>query len=257
MKPELKTCFFIQTNEICWRASPFSLRNIMSLSRFKLYNQSRVKKLSKIYKEHIRYFESIIKLTYPDQSDSISARMRIEFDAMAKDMMFALDSKNPMDRRIPVCGMFLSLIRVLDSQGEGYEKIRSTCMDVAIVFVTPKNALHKKLKFLQGRLVKSWLFRLIIPQFKKRVKDKAHPDGFAVDIITNPAETFGLGYGFNIMECGICKLFNKHRSGQYAKILCEVDHLTSSLAGLDLIRTSTIANGASKCDFRFKQKATA
>jgi hypothetical protein len=89
------------------------------------------------------------------------------------------------------------------------------------------------------------------------VKNKAHPDGFAVDIITDPKETFGLGYGFDIIECGICKLFTKHRAGNYTKILCEVDHLTSSLAGLDLIRTGTIANGATKCDFRFKQKIKA
>lgn len=182
--------------------------------------------------------------------------MQVEFDTLANDMMFALNSKNPMDRRIPVCGMFLAFIKSLDNQSESYEKIRSVCLEVAMVFVTPKNALQKKLKSLQGRLVKSWLFRLIIPQFKKRVKDRAHPEGFAVNIITNLEETFGLGYGIDIMECGICKLFNKHRSGQYAKILCEVDHLTSSLAGLDLIRTGTIANGASKCDFRFKQKAS-
>ena len=72
-------------------------------------------------------------------------------------------------------------------------------------------------------------------------------------IIRGKDETYGLGYGIDIVECGICKLFQKHNYQQYASILCEVDEITSSLAGLQLIRTGTIASGASKCDFRFKK----
>ena len=78
-------------------------------------------------------------------------------------------------------------------------------------------------------------------------------DGFIANIITDKEETFGLGYGIDILECGICKLFNKHNFGKYAAILCEVDKLTSGIAGLTLIRSGTIANGAEKCDFRFKR----
>ncbi|MEK6783219.1 MAG: L-2-amino-thiazoline-4-carboxylic acid hydrolase [Bacteroidota bacterium] len=211
-------------------------------------------KLSKIFHKHVRYFKPVLEKHYPIQSNSILAKMKKEFDALDNDLHFAIHSKNPMDRRIPLCGLFLSLVKVLDIQGEGYEKIRSTCLEVAMEFVTPKNSFQKKIKSLQGRLAKSWLFRLIVRQLKKRVKNKAYPDGFAVDIITRPEDTFGLGYGFDILECGICKLFNKHHFGHYTKILCEVDYLTSNLAGLELIRTGTIANGAKKCDFRFKQK---
>ncbi|MDB5014511.1 MAG: hypothetical protein JWQ25_2713, partial [Daejeonella sp.] len=52
---------------------------------------------------------------------------------------------------------------------------------------------------------------------------------------------------------GICKLFNKHNYQKYSAILCEVDEITSALAGLELIRKGTIARGATKCDFRFKK----
>ncbi|MBL7784508.1 MAG: L-2-amino-thiazoline-4-carboxylic acid hydrolase, partial [Chitinophagales bacterium] len=44
----------------------------------------------------------------------------------------------------------------------------------------------------------------------------------------------------------MCKLFQKHDYSKYASILCEVDEITSGLAGLQLIRTGTIANGAKK-----------
>lgn len=84
----------------------------------------------------------------------------------------------------------------------------------------------------------------------------AHRDGFKIKIITDKKETFGLGYGIDILECGICKLYNKHGQHKFTSLLCEVDHITSSLAGLTLKRNGTIALGASKCDFRFEKKAS-
>ena len=82
----------------------------------------------------------------------------------------------------------------------------------------------------------------------------SNPDGFIANIIPDKQETLGLGYGVDILECGICKLFKKHNYQSYAAILCEVDALTSDLAGLKLVRKGTIALGAPKCDFRWTKK---
>ena len=57
----------------------------------------------------------------------------------------------------------------------------------------------------------------------------AHPDGFSADIITDKSVTFGLGYGVDITECGICKLFEKHHYKQYRNILCDVDYITTPI----------------------------
>ena len=89
--------------------------------------------------------------------------------------------------------------------------------------------------------------------FHNKVVTKGNEAGFRAGIITDKKETYNFGYGFDIYECGICKLFQKHNAGKYASILCEVDKVTSNLAGLELIRNSTIAYGAEKCDFRFKK----
>lgn len=37
-------------------------------------------------------------------------------------------------------------------------------------------------------------------------------------------------------------------------LLCEVDHLTSELAGLELRRSGTLAAGAPRCDFRYYRR---
>jgi hypothetical protein len=90
----------------------------------------------------------------------------------------------------------------------------------------------------------------------KKINAKGHPEGFLAKVITDKNETYGLGYGIDILECGICKLFVKNSAQKYTSILCEVDRITSTLAGLDLVRSGTLAGGAEKCDFRFKLKPT-
>ena len=111
-----------------------------------------------------------------------------------------------------------------------------------------------KLRFLKKLPPKLINFKIAKPALRmlaKKVGTKGHPDGFVANMIFDKQETYGLGYGVDIHECGICKLFNKHGYNKYAPILCEVDEVTSNLAGLKLIRSGTIANGASKCDFRY------
>jgi hypothetical protein len=110
------------------------------------------------------------------------------------------------------------------------------------------------MKRLPSKLVNTWLANGVIPMLNKKFSQRDNPEGFVAKIITDKQETFGIGYGFDILECGICKLYKKHQYEKFASILCEFDEMTSALAGLKLVRTGTIANGAMKCDFRFKKE---
>ena len=165
----------------------------------------------KTFQRHGHFFNTILQKNYPNEASTMLAEMKLEFDALSEDVAFAAASKNIMDRRIGVAGMFLALIKTLDKRKQGYEKIRAICLEIAVDYVKPKNALHRKLKSLQGKLITTWLFKIIIRQLDKRIKTAGHPDGFVATIITDKNETFGLGYGIDIHECGICKLFKKHQ----------------------------------------------
>src|SRR5687767_3823045 len=127
------------------------------------------------------------------------------------------------------------------------------CLEITYDYVTPKNALQRFLRRLPPKLIGLKITKPFIKLLHNKFIIKGNPDGFRAGIVTDKIQTYDLGYGIDIFECGICKLFQKHDAGKYASILCEVDKLTSSLAGLELIRNSTIAYGAEKCDFRFKR----
>ena len=201
-----------------------------------------------------KYFVAGIKKNFPCQSNTIVTRADLHYKIISADTSFAAKSSNPIDKRLDFSAYFLALIKTLDEQGEKFETTRKICLEIVTEYVKPKNKLQQFLKKLPVKLINTRLATFFFKAFNKRVSKNSNPDGFIANIITDKKETLGLGYGVDILECGICKLFKNHNYQKYSSILCEVDHITSDLAGLKLIRNGTIALGAKKCDFRWERK---
>lgn len=204
-------------------------------------------------KEYKKYFKQGIIHHYPDHHPSILDLVEKNYSQISSDTRFSFTSKNPIDRRLDFSAYFLGLIVTLDQMQEPYEKIKNLCLEIVTEYVKPKNNWQAFLKKLPPKIISFRLSKYLIRAFNKRVSRNENPDGFIANIITDKNQTYGFGYGADIIECGICKLFSKHGYERYASILCEVDKVTSSLAGLELIRSGTIALGATKCDFRFRR----
>ena len=201
-----------------------------------------------------KHFVAGVTKNFPAIRDKIIDSVDTHYRIISADTAFAASSKNPIDKRLDFCAYFLALIKTLDERGESFETTRKICLEIVTEYVKPKNKFQQLLKKLPPKLVNSWLSTYLLKKFHKRVSTNSNPGGFIANIITDKKETLGLGYGVDILECGICKLFNKHNYQKYSSILCEVDALTSDLAGLKLVRSATIALGAKKCDFRWERK---
>jgi len=200
-----------------------------------------------------KYFITGIKKNFPGSSDSIIAKADFHYKIISADTSFAASSANPIDKRLDFSSFFLALIKTLDEQGLDFEATKEICLEIVIEYVRPKNKFRQALKKMPAKLANTWLATVFLKKFNKRVSKNSNPGGFIANIITDKQETLGLGYGVDIIECGICKLFKKHNYQKYSSILCEVDAITAELAGLKLIRNGTIALGAKKCDFRWKR----
>lgn len=133
------------------------------------------------------------------------------------------------------------------------EEIRSVALEIANDFVQPRNNLHAWWKKARVRLLSQPYMHWFLDRFDAKVAKKGHPEGFVATLIQRKKNDNEFVFGFDILECGICKLFTKFNQSKYTSILCEVDYLTSELAGLKLTRKGTIASGAKKCDFRFEK----
>lgn len=198
------------------------------------------------------HFRKELARRFPSNDALLWTEIEARYGGIAPDVAFARTSSNPVDRRLEFCAGFLATALVLEARGEGLESIRETCLAITHEYVRPRNRWSAWLKRLPSNLMGTPIAKLAARWFQSRAGTKGHADGFLVQIVTDPAQTHGLGYGIDILECGVLKLFQKHGAARYVPILCEVDELTSSLAGLELIRGGTIAGGAPRCDFRFR-----
>lgn len=201
-----------------------------------------------------KYFRKIVIQKFPELYNSILRDTENRYVQIAQDTNFSKNSANPLDRRLDLMAYFLATIQALQEKRFDFQMIQTVCTEIALEYVRPKNRLQKWFKKLPPKLIGMPLSRLFLKRMHKKISQKWHEDGFRAELIMDKKETYGLGYGIDILECGICKLFDKHNAQEYTPILCEVDKITSNLAGLELIRKGTIANGADKCDFRFKKK---
>src|SRR5687768_10423606 len=172
-----------------------------------------------------KYFIANINKQFPHSSNDIIGKVDVNYKLISADTAFAASSENPIDKRLDFCAYFLALIKTLDEQRESFETIRKICLEIVTEYVKPKNKLQQVLKKLPAKLINTRLATFFLREFNKRVSKNSNPAGFIANIITDKQATLGLGYGIDILECGICKLFKKHDYQRYSSILCEVDAL--------------------------------
>jgi len=176
-------------------------------------------------KSYRQYFVRAIRDRYPENADSLIFETDNHYKTTRIDTFFSKASGNPIDKRLDFSSYFLALIKTLDQRGESFETIRKICLEIVIEYVRPRNKFQQLLKQVPAKLTNTWLASIVIAYLIKKIKKRSHPDGFVVNIITDNRETFGLGYGFDILECGICKLFKKHNYGKYSSILAKLTRL--------------------------------
>jgi hypothetical protein len=77
------------------------------------------------------------------------------------------------------------------------------------------------------------------------------PDDFVYDFVEPGPDNFE--FGINYRGCGYCKSAARHGDKELRPNLCGLDFDAYATRGIRLVRTQTVAGGASHCDFRFSR----
>jgi hypothetical protein len=85
----------------------------------------------------------------------------------------------------------------------------------------------------------------------ERSQRRFYPDDWIYRAVKGDGKTFD--YGVDYTQCGICQFFWRHDAGELLPYLCQLDYATVEAMGLQLTRTTTLAEGGAKCDFRLKR----
>lgn len=86
---------------------------------------------------------------------------------------------------------------------------------------------------------------------------RENPGDFVYEYVkagkTEDGESFE--FGLNYHECGFCKLCASEGDEDLLPAICAMDKEVYAVRGVELFRSTTIASGGSRCDFRFRQRA--
>ena len=145
------------------------------------------------------------------------------------------------------CSWFLALYRVLQPRGLSDDEIGDLVYRVAEEWVTSS---PRWIGRVQGLFVKTPLLRFVFGRISRHSQQRKYPGDFVVYFVPGDGRNFDFGLDFT--GCAIHKFFQAEQAGHFAKYMCRIDYLTTSFKGIELIRTGTIANGADKCDFRYR-----
>ncbi|NKQ37692.1 MAG: L-2-amino-thiazoline-4-carboxylic acid hydrolase [Chloroflexi bacterium] len=211
------------------------------------------KQKARLLKQHhkmMRIGRKILQETYGDNFvETVIRETDAEFEKLIPDIPYIGGKSNSLTETMEQMTTLLALYRVLTRHGQSVEKIGALVHKMGQAWVDQFPMLARR---LIGRFyMSSWNRKRIAEQAKVSQK-RRHADDFVREVVVGDGRTFD--WGINYLECGVVKFFRQQGAEAIAPYMCEIDNLLFPAIGIKLVRTGTIANGQTHCDFRFKRK---
>ena len=93
--------------------------------------------------------------------------------------------------------------------------------------------------------------RAALAAWAEQTQKRRYPGDWVATFVPGNGAAFDLGYDYT--ECGALKYFRDNGAEDVAPYFCINDFLSSKAMGTGLFRKGTLASGADRCDFRYKQ----
>jgi len=228
----------------------------MGSKRVDSYYTSRKRLLVVEFDLAARVARKVVAAHYGDRfTDAIAVEARQEYESLTPQLPYIGGRENPLTQIMVAAGMFLALYKPLKAHGKAVEEIGALVYEAVerAYDLFPRHSewpryllrLHGRLSFTKHSLRKA---RVMALESQKR----RHAGDWVYSFVEGDGEEFD--YGLDFEECGMCKFFQAQGAAEFAPYMCRLDFIASDRLGWGLVRTGTIAEGAEKCDFRYRVK---
>lgn len=172
---------------------------------------------------------------------------RDEFKRLAPEIPLK-GMKPPFSLFLQATAIYLSLYRTLQKKGFSAAQTGRLAYDLSAI------TLDKFPAWLGGMFGAVIFQPRYIEKSRYRAgksRGQARPGHYVADFVEGGGDIFD--YGVDYLVCGGCEFLKAQGAFELAKYICPVDILYSQKWGWGLVRTTTLAEGSPRCDFRFKQ----
>lgn len=185
---------------------------------------------------------------------AIRKESRQEFEALIPQLPYIGGRKNRHTRSVIGTSYGLALYRAMTAHGKPVEEIGAVhyAFSQAVLASLPWTA---KLGFWFLRALLStrpgkYLFKAVLKRRTRVAQERRIPGNVFGYYVEGRGDEFDCG--IDITECPIADFFRAQGAGEFAPYVCLYDFPASELWGTGLVRTMTLAEGAEKCDDRFR-----
>ena len=189
----------------------------------------------------------VIEGYFGENAQALTIEARREFETLIPQFPY-VGGKQPFTEFIVFTGMLLAVYRVSKANGKTVEQTG------VMVFEMGRAFLNSFPTFLLRLFVPVSFSQYAMEQLRKGAIEshrQEYPESSVINFVEGDGVTFD--YGVDYIECASCKFLAKQGALEIAPYLCPVDILFSEALGWGLTRTTTLAEGAEVCDFRFKK----
>ena len=197
------------------------------------------------------FFEATQKVLTARFVDDLAATLLMEtkqaYEALRPEIPYIGGKGNMFSEWLNYGAYYLAMYRALSARGHNVDDVGKLIYETYDVMADyPEWFLRIVGHFKYGG------------KYEEKLKGAAtasrelkYPGDFVSSFIAGDGENFD--YGLDITECGICKLYVAQGAERLARYMCLSDYVVSKAFNRGLVRYKTIAEGAEKCDFRYKK----
>jgi hypothetical protein len=197
------------------------------------------------------FHEATRKVLADRYGDPLSAGLVTEikktYQALDPQIPYIGGEKNIFAEWLKYGAYYLAVFQALSARGHRTEEVGRLIYETYNVMADyPQWFLN-----LVGRVKYSRKYVQKLRQAAGDSQKRQYPGDFVATFIEGDGSAFD--YGIDIDECGICKFYHVQGADKLAPYMCLSDYVISKAFNRGLVRYQTIAEGAAKCDFRYKK----
>jgi hypothetical protein len=221
----------------------------MADEQYRDYYTSRKPKLMKDFRSWRRHLEKVMTPRFGvAECAQVLEEAGQAFEALIPEMPYIGGEDNFLTGNLTGPTISLALYRALHPRGIAAEAVGEIAYQA---FVSRLQSMSRLQLRLWGWLAFTGISRRAMRAQAGASQERRYPGDFVYTFAEGDGVSFD--YGLDFTECAVLKFFQAQGAPELVPYLCPADFPYSRATGTGLVRTMTLAEGAAKCDFRYKR----
>jgi hypothetical protein len=211
------------------------------------HNRRRAKRLLRGFDRAVALTQGFLNSRYGSPlAHKLITEARQEYARIIPDLPDLHGSK-PHAKFITATGWFLAFHRALAQNGRPVREAGEFAYALTAQYIA---SLPRGAAPLIRWLWFSKLFQELLRFRAKQSQTRRQRGDFVYEYVEGDGQRFD--FGVNYVECAIWTFLKSQGAPELAPYMCALDQLYSDAFGWGLVRSTTLAEGGPRCDFRFK-----